>query len=126
MLERATTGCLLIIAAIHLLPVTGVPGAERLTAMYGIDIGERNLEILMRHRGMLFGLLGAYFAFAAFRPLLQPIAFAAAGVSIASFLWIAFGVAGFNDAIRRVVIADLVAALALAGAVACWYAKARA
>ena len=42
--------------------------------LYGIPIDEPNLAILMRHRAVLFGLLGVFMLIAAFRPLYQPLA----------------------------------------------------
>ena len=48
---------LVVVAVIHLLPVSGVLGSERLAALYGLPFNEPNLAILMRHRAVLFGLL---------------------------------------------------------------------
>lgn len=80
---------LLIVAVIHLLPLVGVLGAPRLTALYGISFDDANLAILMRHRAVLFGLLGAFLAFAAFRPTLQPLAFLAGfAVCCHSSIWL--------------------------------------
>ena len=47
---------LVIVGIIHLLPLSGVLSESRLTVLYGIPFDEPNLEILMRHRAVLFGL----------------------------------------------------------------------
>lgn len=52
----------------------GVTGAEKIQALYGIHLRDPNLEILMRHRAILFGLLGLFTGFAAFQPGLQALA----------------------------------------------------
>lgn len=104
---------LLVTAVIHLLPASGVLGASRLLLLYGISFDEPNLAILMRHRAVLFGLLGVFLAFAAFRPSLQPLAFLAGFVSVLSFLYLAWSVGGYNPQIGRVFAADVVALVCL-------------
>lgn len=104
---------LLVAAIIHLLPLAGVLGAERLSALYGIALQEPDLVLLMRHRAVLFGLLGVFLAIAAFRPAWRNAAFVAGFVSVVSFLVLAWSGAGYNAAIDRVVIADVVALVCL-------------
>ncbi|UAW97809.1 phosphopantetheine adenylyltransferase [Halopseudomonas nanhaiensis] len=112
-MQKTITAMLLLASLIHLLPVSGVIGAERLSSLYGVAINDPNLQILMRHRAVLFGLLGLFLAYAAFEPDLQPVAILAGLVSVISFLLIAWSVGGYNEAIRKVFIADLVALVAL-------------
>jgi hypothetical protein len=104
---------LLIVAVIHLLPLSGVLGSERLAALYGLSINESNLAILMRHRAVLFGLLGLFLLFAAFRPAFQTVAFIAGFISVVSFLWLAWSVGGYNAQVARVVMADIIALVCL-------------
>lgn len=104
---------LIVVAVIHLLPLTGALGSERLAALYGLSFTEPNLAILMRHRAVLFGLLGAFLLLAAFRPALQAIAFIAGFVSVLSFLWLAWSTGGYNAQIARVFTADIVALICL-------------
>jgi len=118
---------LVIVAIIHLLPLSGVLGGERLAALYGLSFNDPNLAILMRHRAVLFGLLGLFLLFAAFRPQLQAIAFIAGFVSVVSFLWLAWSVGGYNAYIARVFTADIVAlACLIIGFVAYLYLQRRA
>ena len=112
-MEKIVTGLLVLVGIIHLLPVSGVLGAERLLALYGVSLNDPNLLILMRHRAVLFGLLGLFMVYAAFKPSLQPLAFLAGFLSVVSFMAIAWSVGGYNEAIRKVVIADVVAVVAL-------------
>ncbi len=123
MYERLITGLMLVVAVIHLLPISGFFGVERLASLYEIEITDGNLEILMRHRAILFGILGVFLAYAAFTPAVQPIAFLAAFISVASFFFLSFSVGEFNDAIRRVVIADIVASVSLLGAIVLYVVK---
>ena len=123
MYETIISGLLLLIGIIHLLPLSGVISSERLAMLYDITLEDSNLEILMRHRAVLFGLLGAFFVYAAFDPSIQPIAFVAAFVSIAFFFWLSLSVGGYNEAIRRVIIADVVAAVSLVAAIVLYYFK---
>jgi hypothetical protein len=117
MIEDTITGLMLVVAAIHLVPITGFFGADRLSTLYGIEVDSPDLEILMRHRAVLFGILGAFFAYAAFVPELQPIAFVAAAASLASFFYLAVAVGNYSPAIRKVVVADVVAVVCLTAAV---------
>ena len=52
---------LVVVGLTHLLPLSGVLGAASLANLYGLQFNEANLEILMRYRAVLFGLLGAFF-----------------------------------------------------------------
>ena len=104
---------LIIVAIIHLVPLVGVLGAERLAALYGLDFSEPNLSILMRHRAVLFGLLGAFFAYAAFKPSVQPIAFVAGFVSVISFLWLVWSTDGSNSLLGKIASVDVIALVCL-------------
>jgi hypothetical protein len=117
---------LVVGAMIHLLPLAGVLGAGRLQALYGIAVEEPNLEILLRHRAVLFGVLGVFLLTAAFKPTLQSSAFAAALCSVGAFLAIAALVGSYNALLARVFWVDVVALIVLsAGAAAHWYTRAR-
>lgn len=112
-MERAIAGLLVVVGIIHLLPVPGVLGAERLAVLYGISFSEPNIEILMRHRAILFGLLGLFLVYAGFQPSLRAMAIVAGLVSTVSFIAIAWSSGEYNAAIGKVVIADIVAVVIL-------------
>lgn len=109
---------LFISGAIHLVPVSGALGASHLSRLYGIDVDDTNLAILLQHRAFLFGILGVFMLAAI--PLANiRIAASLVGLfSAASFVLFAFFVGDFNDAIRRVVIADVVISVLLIAALA--------
>ena len=100
---------LLVPAVIHLLPLSGALGPEALTRLYGIDVSSPDLEILMRHRAVLFGMLGVLLLAAAWRSALRPVALLAGLGSVLSFLVLAMMVDGYGEAVGRVVLADSVA-----------------
>lgn len=45
-------------ALIHLAPVVGVLSPRKLEALYGVPVEGPDLAILLRHRAVLFGILG--------------------------------------------------------------------
>lgn len=115
---------LVVVAIIHLLPLPGVLGSERLSTLYGLSFDDPNLQILMRHRAVLFGLLGVFVMIAAFRPSWQPLAIAAGFVSVVSFLALVWSVGGHNPQVGRVFTADVVALVCLVvGTVALVYER---
>ncbi|PKM30882.1 MAG: phosphopantetheine adenylyltransferase [Gammaproteobacteria bacterium HGW-Gammaproteobacteria-11] len=115
-MDKIIGALLILVGIIHLLPVTGVMGVDRLTTLYGISFGDPNLEILMRHRALLFGLLGVLLIYAAFQPTLQWLAIVAGMISVVSFIVLALAVGDYNLSLRKVVIADIVAIVALLAA----------
>lgn len=118
-MKHLVSAMLVVVAIIHLLPLSGVVSSERLTALYGLNFSEPNLAILMRHRAVLFGILGVFLLFAAFHPPLQLAAFIVGFVSVISFLWLAWSVGDYNAQVARVFAADIVALVCLiVGAVA--------
>ncbi len=123
MAQYIITSMLLIVAVIHIIPIMGFMGVARLETLYGIPITSKDMEILMRHRAVLFGILGVFFAYAAFTPSLQPLAFIAATATLAPFFYLAFSIGGYNQAINKIVIGDVVAAISLVIAVVLYYTK---
>jgi hypothetical protein len=117
---------LVVAAIIHILPLSGVLGSDRLASLYGISFDESNLEILMRRRAVLFGLLGFFLLVSAFRPSLQPAAFVAGFVSVVSFLVLSWSVGGYNAQVARVFWADIIALFSLLISVSAYiYARSR-
>jgi hypothetical protein len=118
-MHHLTVAALLVAGLIHLLPVPGVLGAGTLARLYGIEVPDPNTAILLQHRALLFGILGVLMLAAIPFPSLRGVALWVGLASAASFVVVALWVGGFNDAVRRVVVADVVAAVALvAGLVA--------
>lgn len=106
---------LLLVGVIHLLPVVGALGGAPLRSLYGLGAVEPNVELLLRHRAALFGVLGAYCAWAAFEPRQHLATLLAGLVSTGSFLVLAAGLK-LPEALVRVVWVDRVAvALLLVG-----------
>lgn len=116
MRDTLRTVLLIVPAVIHLLPVSGVLGQVRLTALYGLPFDDPNVLILMQHRAVLFGLLGLFLLIAAFRPELQAAAIVTGLISAVSFIAFALTSGGYNAAIHRIVIADVVAIACLVAA----------
>lgn len=120
---RLIPAALLIVAVIHAMPLAGVVGAQRLQDLYGIPVAEPNLELLLRHRAVLFGMLAGLLAAAAFRPALQGLALVAGLISVVSFLVLAISIGSTNAALATVVKADWVALVLLVIASVAWLGR---
>ena len=107
------TGMLLIAGIIHLLPLVGVLGATHLVSLYDVKIEDPNLLILMRHRAVLFALLGAFLVYASIKPPFQAVAILGGLVSTAAFLWLAVTISDYNSSLTKVVYADVIAVVCL-------------
>lgn len=104
---------LFILAVIHLLPVVGVLGSDSLTRLYGVSASDSNTEILLRHRAVLFAIIGLFLLLSVFKSEYQPIAICFGLISVASFLLLAWSIEGLNSEISRVVKVDWVALVLL-------------
>ena len=85
-MERFISAILIIVGLTNLLPVIGVISAESLASLYGFATLQGDLLILMRHRALLFGILGAFIIYSAFRRELQPSAILMGLVSMLGFI----------------------------------------
>ena len=106
-------GALVIAGLIHLLPLSGVLGSAQLASLYGFRFDEPNVSILMRHRAVLFGLIGSFMLWSIFRPSLRSAAFLGGMISVASFILLALTADAYNAQIRRVVLVDAAVLLCL-------------
>lgn len=113
MLNHVSSAALVIVGVIHILPLAGVIGSSRLAQLYGLNFDEPNLALLMRHRAVLFGLLGGFCIAAAFRKEWQGLAYGAGFTSVIAFLLLAELTGGYNDRVARIVFIDWIALAAL-------------
>jgi len=120
-MSKAITICLVIVGLINFLPVVGVLGVQRLESAYGVDLFSNELIILMRHRALLFGILGGFILYAAFVPSYQSAAMIMAAVSMIGFMLFSYSTGGYNQAINAVLIIDIVGVVFLVVAAALKY-----
>lgn len=114
---RALSTVLIVLTGlVNLLPVSGVLSSGRLQALYGVALQDPNVIILMRHRAVLFGIVGGLLLLSAFHSPLRPVGYAAGFISMLSFVLIAWLVGGYNPELKRVLVVDIVASAALLAA----------
>ncbi|HEX4855697.1 MAG TPA: phosphopantetheine adenylyltransferase [Limnobacter sp.] len=104
---------LAIAAVIHFLPLAGLAGGPALEKLYGVPLQNGNLLIILQHRALLFGLLGALFVIAMFKTDLRLIAMLFGLVSTVGFILIAQQQGDYNQQVLRVVKADVIVVVAL-------------
>ena len=115
---------LVLVALIHLPPLLGVLGAARMEVAYGVQIADPNLAVLMRHRAVLFGLIGGLMLAAVFLPSLRLAALLVSLLSAGSFVLLAWSSAGLNANLGRVAMVDVAAVLfSLVGLAAWWLGR---
>jgi len=102
------TGLLIVVGLINFAPVIGLLSADRLTRLYGVAVADPNMQILLQHRALLFGLVGGVIIASAFLPYLRPTAFILGFISMIGFILIAWQAGEFNALLKKVVIADAV------------------
>jgi hypothetical protein len=126
MLRIVTTLLFLGAAVINLGPVLGVLSAGQLETAYGVKLDDPNLVILMRHRALLFGVVGGLLVVAAFHVRMRPTAVLAGLFSMLSFLLIAHLVGGVNEELRKVSAIDWIGiVLLVAGAIGDFWIRAQ-
>lgn len=113
MSKAIITVLLFIVGLINFIPFIGVISAEQLTKLYGITLSDKNLIILLQHRALLFGIIGAFIMYAAFHPHLQPHAFIAALISMLGFIVIAWRNGAYNHELAKIITADVIALILL-------------
>ncbi len=110
---RIVSVILVVVGLLHLYPAVGVFGPDRLQALYDIGSQEADTLLLLRHRAVLFALLGsALIAGGLHAPWRWP-ALIAGLVSTLSFVILAFPLSDNSAAVTRVFWSDVVASAAL-------------
>lgn len=108
---------LVIVAMINFLPVVGVLSAKSVSQAYSIAPPGNDLEILLRHRALLFGVLGGFIFYSVFAPQYQGAAMVMAAISMIGYLLLMWSVGGYNASLYKVAVVDSVGILCLALAV---------
>jgi hypothetical protein len=105
---RIAGAALFLLSLIHLGPLIGVLGVARVEALYGIDIAGRDLELLLRHRAVLFGIVGAVMLGSVWKPAYRTLAFVLAFANFAAFLALSWQVGDISAELGRVGMVDAV------------------
>lgn len=118
-MNRFVGAVLALAAVIHITPGFGVLGSSALGSLYGVNVGDPNIELLLRHRAVLFGILGLGFAAAAARHEWRTVGLTVAIVSTVSFIVLAVVTPDRTVQVDRVILVDgvLVVLLIVAAAV---------
>lgn len=104
------------VGVVNFAPIVGLLSAARLEGLYGLPFQDPNLIVLMRHRAVLFGIVGGILFFATFFPSARPVATVAGFASMTSFILLVLTTSEANAELTRVMWIDVVATVALVAA----------
>ncbi len=107
-MNRLITACLLVVGLINFVPVMAIVSAGQIESAYAVQLAGVDIELLMRHRALLFGILGSFVIYAAFVPRYQVAAMLMAGASMAGFALLLVTTGGYNEALATVLAVDYV------------------
>ena len=106
--------CLFIAGIINLLPSILAFMPQKITASYGITLPDVNFELLLRHRAVLFGIIGGVLIYAAISKKYYDLSVVIGMVSMISYLILYFLMdVPVNTQLRRVMQIDVVGVVIL-------------
>lgn len=115
--DRFITALIVLAGLINFLPVVGAMSAARIESLYGVDASDPALEILLRHRAVLFGLVGGFMIIAAFKKGLHSAAIIGGFIAMLSFLGLYY-FGGEPQSLVSIVYADMIGMVSLSVALA--------
>lgn len=115
MIEWGIRVVLAVSAVVHLAALVGVVGEARLERLYGVVVADGDLTLLLRHRAVLLGVVGALFGLGAIDPSMTGAALVLGLTSTVSFVVLHHAATSPGSAaVRRVAQVDVVLSVALA------------
>ena len=99
---------LFLVGVINFLPIIGILSLDKINQAYGLSVTDNNIEILLRHRALLFGLIGGFIIYSVFNPQYQTAAIILAAISILGYLFFSWSVGGANSALMKIAQIDIV------------------
>ena len=103
---------------IHLPPFTLSFLPERIGSAYGVEVTGPNMMLLLRHRAVLFGIVGAVIVYSSLKKRHYALATFFGLASMLSFILLYGIVGGINDSLKSVMWVDVAASVALASSAA--------
>jgi len=108
---------LFITGIINIVPSVLAFLPDKIPTSYGIDKLDSNLELLLRHRAILFGIIGGWMIFSALSKRYYEISVIAGLVSMASFVVLYFlANKHISPELRKVMLIDVAAIIILSAA----------
>ena len=107
MLDKIISIILFIVGIINLLPLIVFFDVTKAAKLYGFPIEGESLIILMRHRGVLLGIVGIALIVAAIRPEFRILAISLALISKFAFIFLTFTSANYTPEVRQVALIDV-------------------
>jgi hypothetical protein len=105
---------LFIAGLINMLPTLLAFLPDKISKSYGIDIPNSNYELLLRHRAILFGIIGGLMIYSAIVKKHYEIATIVGLISMISFIILYFSIdKGINSELKKVMMIDFVASVIL-------------
>ena len=105
---------LFIAGLINFVPFFIVFFPEKMTSSYGINIPNADFELLLRHRAVLFGIIGGLLLYSALTRKYYDLATLIGLISMVSFLLLFFRIDGkINDSLTTVMKIDVFAIIQL-------------
>lgn len=121
-METAFRITLFIAGVINLLPSLLAFFPDRIAKSYGIEIADVNYELLLRHRAILFGVIGGFMILSALKRIHYKAATTIGLISMISFILLFLLIGdGISPELKKVMIIDVVATVILClGAILVW------
>jgi hypothetical protein len=112
---------LFLVGVINFLPIIGILSLEKINQAYGLSVTDNNLEVLLRHRALLFGLVGGFIIYSVFNPQYQTAAIVLAAISMFGYLYFSWSIGGVNHALVKIAQIDIIGIVLLITAVVLRY-----
>ena len=107
-MNKVYLSLLFLVGVINFLPIVGILSLDKINQAYGLSIDDNNLAILLRHRALLFGLIGGFVIYSVFKPQYQIASIVLAAISMLGYLYFFWSIGDSNTALLKIAQADIV------------------
>jgi hypothetical protein len=112
---------LFLAGIINFIPSSLAFFSNKISTSYGIDVANGNLELLLRHRAVLFGIVGGLMLYSALTRRYYELSVVLGSVSMLSFVILYFSIGDINSELKKVMLFDVAAIVILAIGCFCHY-----